>query len=129
MPATYRYDHMHLRSRDVKNTAEYYHRVFGATILESVQSDGRPRTDLDLDGLTIFIAPVPPDAAIQSAPAEPYIGLDHFGLRVENMDEAVAELKRRGARFKMEPRTIRPGVRIAFVEAPDNVRIELLERR
>ena len=128
MPVTYRYDHMHLRSRDVKKTAEYYHRVFGATILESVQSDGRPRTDLDLDGLTIFIAPVPSDAAIPSAPTDPYIGLDHFGLRVENMDEAVAELKRRGASFTMEPRTIRPGVRIAFVEAPDNVRIELLER-
>jgi hypothetical protein len=28
----------------------------------------------------------------------------------------------------MEPRTIRPGVRIAFIAAPDNVRIELLER-
>jgi len=44
------------------------------------------------------------------------------------MDEAVAELKRRGAHFALEPRTIRPGVRIAFVQAPDNVRIELLER-
>ena len=43
-------------------------------------------------------------------------------------DEAVAELKRRGADFMMEPRAIRPGVRIAFVRAPDNVRIELLER-
>jgi lactoylglutathione lyase len=128
MSTTYRYDHMHLRSRDVKKTADYYHRVFDATILESIQSDGRPRTDLDLNGLTIFIAPVSPEAAIPSAPTEPYVGLDHFGLRVENMDEAVAELKRRGARFTLEPRTIRPGVRIAFVEAPDNVRIELLER-
>jgi catechol 2,3-dioxygenase-like lactoylglutathione lyase family enzyme len=128
MAPTYRYDHMHLRSRDVQKTAQYYHQVFGAKILASIQSDGKPRTDLDLNGLTIFIAPVSPDAAIPSAPTEPYVGLDHFGLRVENMDEAVAELKRRGASFKMEPRTIRPGVRIAFVEAPDNVRIELLER-
>ena len=128
MPPTYRYDHMHLRSRDVKKTAEYYQQMFDAEIVESIQSDGRPRTDLDLNGLTIFIAPVLPDAAIPSAPTEPYVGLDHFGLRVENMDEAVAELKRRGASFKMEPRTIRPGVRIAFVAAPDNVRIELLER-
>jgi lactoylglutathione lyase len=124
----YRYDHMHLRTRDVKKTAEYYQRVFGAKILESIQSDGKPRTDLDLDGLTIFIAPVAPETAIPSAPTEPYIGLDHFGLRVDNMETAVAELKRRGATFKMEPRTIRPGVKIAFIEAPDNVRIELLER-
>jgi lactoylglutathione lyase len=129
MPPTYRYDHMHLRSRDVKTTAAYYHQMFDAEIVESVQSDGRPRTDLDLNGLTIFIAPVAPEAAVPSAPAEPYVGLDHFGLRVEDMDEAVAELKRRGASFTMEPRTIRPGVKIAFIQAPDNVRIELLERR
>jgi catechol 2,3-dioxygenase-like lactoylglutathione lyase family enzyme len=124
----YRYDHMHLRTRDVKKTAEYYQRVFGAKIVESIQSDGRPRTDLDLDGLTIFLAPVAADAAVPSAPAEPYIGLDHFGLRVDDMETAVAELRRRGATFKMEPRTIRPGVKIAFIEAPDRVRIELLER-
>ena len=129
MPPTYRYDHMHVRSRDVKKTAEYYRDIFDAEIIESIQSDGKPRTDLDLNGLTIFIAHVPPDAAVPPAPAEPYVGLDHFGLRVADMDEAVAELKRRGATFMMEPRTIRPGVRIAFVQAPDNVRIELLERR
>lgn len=103
--------------------------MFDAEIVESIQSDGKPRTDLDLNGLTIFIAHVPADAAVPPAPAQPYVGLDHFGLRVEDMDEAVAELKRRGATFTMEPRTIRPGVRIAFVQAPDNVRIELLERR
>ena len=129
MPPTYRYDHMHVRSRDVKKTAEYYRDMFDAEIVESIQSDGKPRTDLDLNGLTIFIAHVAPDAAVPPAPAQPYVGLDHFGLRVEDMDEAVAELKRRGAAFMMEPRTIRPGVRIAFVQAPDNVRIELLERR
>ena len=129
MQPTYRYDHMHLRSRDVKKTAEYYRRMFDAEIVESIQSDGKPRTDLDLNGLTIFIAAVPAAAATPPAPAEPYVGLDHFGLRVDDMDDAVAELKRRGASFTMEPRTIRPGVRIAFVQAPDNVRIELLERR
>jgi len=128
MPPVYTYDHMHLRSRDPMATAQYYHKMFDAKIIESVQSDGRPRIDLDLNGLTIFIAKVPPEVEIPSAPVEPYVGLDHFGLRVSNMDEAVAELKRRGATFAVEPRTIRPGVRIAFVQAPENVRIELLER-
>src|SRR6058998_2180221 len=41
MTPTYRYDHMHLRSRDVQKTAQYYHQVFGAKILESIQSDGK----------------------------------------------------------------------------------------
>ena len=63
--------------------------------------------------------PVPPD---------PHLGLDHFGFRVDNLDETVAELKGRGAVMAAEPRTIRPGVRVAFVRAPDDVRIELLQR-
>jgi lactoylglutathione lyase len=124
----YSYDHIHLRTRDTRATAQYYERMFGAKIIESIQSDGRPRIDLDINGLTVFLAPVPAEADIPSAPTEPYIGLDHFGLRVDNLDAAYAELTERGAVFTVPPRTIRPGVRIAFIQAPDNVRIELLER-
>ncbi len=124
----YTYDHIHLRSRDPMATAQYYHQMFDAKILESVQSDGQPRIDLDLNGLTIFIARVAADAAIPTAPSEPYLGLDHLGLRVDNLDVAAAELKRRGAHFVMEPRSIRPGVKIAFIQGPEDVRIELLER-
>ena len=50
------YDHIHLRSRDFEATAEYYARVFGAQVLRSVQSDGQSRIDLDIDGLTLFLA-------------------------------------------------------------------------
>jgi catechol 2,3-dioxygenase-like lactoylglutathione lyase family enzyme len=56
------------------------------------------------------------------------MGLDHFGLTVENIDAAVAELKAKGVPFTVEPKTIRPGVRIAFLTAPQNVSIELLQR-
>ena len=37
-------------------------------------------------------------------------------------------VKRRSAQVIVEPTTIRPGVRTAFIQGPDNVRIELLER-
>jgi|SRR5918999_1084975 catechol 2,3-dioxygenase-like lactoylglutathione lyase family enzyme len=125
---TYTYDHIHLRTRDPMGMAKYFEKMFDARIIESIQSDGQPRIDLDVNGLTIFIAPVPPDANIPPSPHDPHLGLDHFGFKVESVDEAVAELKRRGAEIAVEPRTIRPGVRIAFVRAPDDVRIELLER-
>jgi lactoylglutathione lyase len=125
---TYTYDHIHLRTRDPKGMAAYFNQMFDAKILESVQSDGVPRVDLDLGGLIIFIAPVAADADIEANPRYPHLGLDHFGLRVDSVDDTVGELKRRGAEIVDEPRTIRPGVRIAFVRAPDDVRIELLER-
>ena len=124
----YTYDHIHLRSRDPEATARYYHEMFDAEILESVQSDGAKRIDLNINGLTVFIARVSPDDDIPAAPSQPYVGLDHFGLRVDDLDEAAADLKRRGAEFVVEPYTLRPGVKIAFIRAPDDVRIELLER-
>lgn len=124
----YSYDHIHLRTRDPKGTVEYYHKMFDAKVIESVQSDGKARVDLDINGVRLFIAPVAADAEMPAAPTQPYLGMDHFGLRVDNLDAAYAELTQRGATFTVPPKTIRPGVRIAFVQAPDHVRIELLER-
>jgi lactoylglutathione lyase len=125
---TYSYDHIHLRTKDPKGMARYFEKMFDAKILESIQSDGQPRVDLDINGLMVFIAPVPADADLPASPRDPHLGLDHFGFRVDDVDEAVADLKKRGAEIAVEPRTIRPGVRIAFVRAPDDVRIELLQR-
>ena len=127
MPS-YTYDHIHLRTRDPEGTAKYYNEMFGAKIIESVQSDGSNRIDLDINGLTIFIARVAAGDDIPVPPSDPHMGLDHFGLRVGNLNEAAVDLKSKGAEFTMEPRDLRPGVRIAFVRAPDDVRIELLQR-
>ena len=125
--ATFTYDHIHLRSLDPEATAAFYEKMFGAQILRSVQA-GKPRLDLKLGNANIFIAAVAPDGKTAPPPASPYQGLDHFGLSVQGIDAAVAELKAKGCSFTMEPTTIRPGVRIAFLRGPENVSIELLER-
>ena len=124
---SYTYDHVHLRSPDPEATAQFYERMFGAEIRRSVQN-GRARVDLDLCGMTVFIAPVMPDDKTGAAPSSPYQGLDHIGLRVTGIDAAVNDLKAKGARFTMEPTTIRPGVRIAFLRGPQEVTIELVDR-
>lgn len=128
MQPVYSYDHIHLRTKDPEAVIDFYVKMFDARRVEFVQSDGRPRTDIDLNGFTIFVAEVAESARLPAAPESSYIGLDHMGLRVNDVDAAVAELKRRGASIIKEPVTIRPGVRIAFVQGPDNVRIELLQR-
>ena len=58
----------------------------------------------------------------------PYQGLDHFGLAVRDIDAVAAALKAKGAEFTMEPRTIRPGLRICFLRGPQGISIELLDR-
>jgi lactoylglutathione lyase len=126
--ATFSYDHVHLRSPNAEETARWYERMFGAEVIRSVQSDGRPRIDLNLGGVAVFIAQVPAEQTIAAPPEPPYLGLEHLGLRVRGIDAAVAELKEKGAEFTVEPKTIRPGVRIAFLRGPQNVHIELLDR-
>jgi lactoylglutathione lyase len=125
--SAFTYDHVHLRSPDPEETAHYYEKMFGAEIIRSVQSDGRERIDLNLGGLTVFIAKVDPDK-VGPPPEPPFQGLEHLGLAVHPIDEAVAELKKKGAEITREPTTIRPGVRIAFLRGPQNVHIELLDR-
>jgi catechol 2,3-dioxygenase-like lactoylglutathione lyase family enzyme len=102
--------------------------MFGAEIIKSVMSNGLPRTDMKLGGVVFFIAQVPADAELATKPEGSFVGLDHMGLRVRNIDRVCDELKAKGAEFTVEPKTIRPGVRIAFVRGPQNVLIELLDR-
>jgi lactoylglutathione lyase len=123
----YTWEHIHLRSPDPGATAEWYQDKLGAEVIRTPLPDGSTRFDLDLTGQKIFIAKADP-AATGASPQTPYMGLEHIGLTVENIDAAVAELKGKGVPFTMEPKTIRPGVRIAFLTAPQNVSIELIQR-
>jgi catechol 2,3-dioxygenase-like lactoylglutathione lyase family enzyme len=125
MAATFGFDHIHLRSPDPEATAAWFERMLGAEVIRTTQQ-GKPRIDLKLGGQDIFIAQS--DAGVADPPSSPYQGLDHFGLRVQGLDAAAAELKAKGVEFTMEPREARPGVRIAFIRGPQNISIELLER-
>ena len=51
--------------------------------------------------------------------------LDHYGIRTDDLEKAVAELKAQGVQFTMEPRALRPDVKISFLRTPDGVSIEL----
>jgi catechol 2,3-dioxygenase-like lactoylglutathione lyase family enzyme len=126
--AKFTYDHIHLRSTNPEATAAFYEKMFGAEVIRSMQQ-GKPRIDMKIGGADVFIAEVTPDAKVNPRPKTPYQGLDHFGLSVTGIDAIVAELKAKGAEFTMEPNTIRPGVRIAFLCGPEGVSIELLERK
>lgn len=125
--AKFTWEHIHLRSPDPAATAAWYEQMLGAEVIRTPQPDGSTRIDLDLSGQKVFIAKAEP-AQTGTAPQSPYMGLDHFGMTVADIDGAVADLKAKGVTFTMEPKTIRPGVRIAFLTAPQNVSIELIQR-
>ena len=124
---TFTWDHVHLRTPDAEATAQWFARVFGAEVLRSVQH-GKPRIDIKLGGGNIFLAEVKPGDAVNPAPATPYQGLDHFGLRVSDIDAVAADLKAKGVEFTQEPHIPRPGIKICFLRGPQGISIELLDR-
>ena len=124
---TYTWDHIHLRSPDPDVTAAWFERMLGAQVIRTTQQ-GQPRIDLKLGGADVFIMAVKAGDGVNPAPVTPYQGLDHFGLAVTGIDAVAAELKKKGAEFTMEPRTIRPGIRICFLRGPQGISIELLDR-
>jgi lactoylglutathione lyase len=125
--AAIRFDHVHLRTSDPEGMAQWFERVLGAEILRSVEQ-GRPRIDIALGGMKIFVAPVTAGDGVAPPPALPCRGLDHFGLFVEGLDAVAAELKQKGVVFTKEPHSPRPGIRICFIQGPESISIELLER-
>ena len=125
--ARFTFEHVHLRSPNPDATAAFYERMFGARVIRTTQ-EGKPRVDVELGGMQVFIAPVPPDGKTADPPTSPYQGLDHFGLTVSGIDAIAAELKAKGVKFTKEPTTVRPGVRICFIRAPEGVSIELIDR-
>jgi catechol 2,3-dioxygenase-like lactoylglutathione lyase family enzyme len=125
--ATFTWDHIHLRTANPEAMAQWFKDKLGAEVIRSMQ-EGKPRIDLKLGGANIFIAPVADGDGTHAAPTIPYRGLDHFGLAVTGIDAIAADLKKKGVEFTREPATVRPGVRICFIKAPEGVSIELLDR-
>ncbi len=125
----YRYDHIHLFSPDPLEAAKFYERMFNAKVVNTAKlSGGRTSVELSINGMTIIIVnpQAPPEPA--STPPGTGYGLMHFGLKTDNIEAAVADLKAKGVKFRDEIREVRPGFKICFLWAPDNVLIELLER-
>ena len=122
----YWYDHIHMVSPDPEKAARFYEKMFGAKVV-SIQpvSSGYIRAELDLNGTMLLIRNA---IAQPGSSSEPVYGLDHFGIGTDDLESAVAELKSQGVEFTREITEVRPGLKISFLSAPDNVQIELLQR-
>ena len=123
----YRFDHIHLRSPDPEAAALVWTAAFGAQVKGRLQAGPWLRIVLDLAGVTLFLEQVPPGTA--APPAPPFLGLEHIGLAVSDLDAAIADLAGKGVPLVSGPSEPRPGVRIAFFAMPDGVRVELIERK
>ncbi len=123
----YWFHHLHLMSPDPIKTAEFYEKMFGASRVSAREMEGgRHTVNLDLNGTAILIANQREGATV---PGDPQSGLEHFGLRTDDIEATVAGLRASGVEIVRDVTELGRGgnLKIAFLRGPENMLIELLE--
>jgi catechol 2,3-dioxygenase-like lactoylglutathione lyase family enzyme len=136
------FGHIHLLSANPVTTGEWYAKHFGVKARSSaairMYHDVQigPSSSFMMDNVNVIIYPM--EYAISShmpgwenrKTFEPTKGrvVDHIGISVPNLEDAIAKLKKEGVTVTDEPRAIAGGkVKFAFIEGPDKMRIEIIE--
>ncbi|CAI8046759.1 hypothetical protein GBAR_LOCUS25852 [Geodia barretti] len=122
-------NHLHFRSEDPDSAAKFYCDNFGAVIASERPLSTTKSITLEMNGQTLMTIsgraegedPVP-------GSTEPRYGLDHFGFEVDDMEGAAAQFRANGVHMICEPWTMPSGSMVAFIEAPDHVSVEIIQR-
>ena len=123
------FDHVHLVAKDPHTTARWYVDKLGGEIVRSGEVKGAPQVYVSIAGAMVIVRGERPAEAANAKPGLQW-GVDHFGLRVKgDFDGFCAELRGKGVAFSLDPVDFNPTTRIAFINAPDGVSVELLNRK
>lgn len=131
------FDHIHLISPDPETTATWYTTVLGGEITSVRELRGAPQFAIALPGITLLIRGQRPGEqpnqpqnlqSFKNFVGHNQWGTDHFGFIVQgNLDAFCEVLRKKGATFSVEPHDFLPDTRLAYLEAPDGVSIELVQ--
>lgn len=121
------YHHVHLVTDDPRAIADWYVRNLDGRISQEVNVRGSMMVRLQLgEALLNIRAPRPGETII--APQEgSLIGIDHFALSVDEIEQMAAKFEKNGVKIVEPIFTTPDGGRALFIEGPDKVLIEILE--
>ena len=118
--------HTRMRVSDMDRTIDFYTDVLGLEVLERKTS---PR------GSHLAFLRVPNSEELielcsfpASGPVHVQEDLVHLAFQVENLDDTIASLHKKGIRVTDGPTTTSSGSRFIFIDAPDGYEVELIER-
>ena len=153
---SYLINHIHIRSEDPHASAEWYKAHFGATIISEKTvipgtvtismdtggpvklnisshirgaSDQIQEAELNRLGLEHYKMAHHTRGASDQAPEAELnrVGLEHFGFATSDISSDITKFETGGVRIVLPVTEIPGGVKIAYIEGPDKVLIELVE--
>ncbi len=111
--------HVHLKTKDVQKTVQYYMDNYGAT--KKAEMPGRG-WQLDLLGLQLNITGI-----IAEQNHEQHYGIEHMAVVTDDYPATLAKLRGNGVEV-LEELKGGSGNRVAFVAAPDGAQMEIIEK-
>ena len=115
---TFGINHVHLKTRDPKQTMQFYVDNLGATLTAEVGLGYR----VNLHGLQLNITPL-----IDTQSREQHYGMEHIAVDTDDYPGTLARFRANGVRV-LEELTSTNGRRVGFLEAPDGAQIEVIEK-
>lgn len=108
---------------DIGRSVDFYTTHLGALPLEV----GPDSAELDVVTARIRLERLDTGTETTWIPDDLQLGFRHIGFKTADLDNRVAELRRAGTRFHLDPLMAEGGVRIAFFYDPDGTLVELVE--
>lgn len=118
----FRLHHIHHEAADVDAATRFYVENFAGVVTERTEKQGYQSARVQVAGTTINVT----DRARADVALDRYKGLDHIGIHTNDFDATIAALRANGVNFFIEPMSPAPGVDVAFVSGPDNIKVEVV---
>ena len=123
------YHHAHLVSRDPEATANWYVKALGAEIKGRAEGKRSLNITLTAGEVNLSVRGLRPNETASENETLTSLGLHHFGLLVDDIEEAIQQWVEAGGELLQSSHVGSSGNLVAFVKGPENVMIELLQPR
>ena len=121
----YGIEHIHIIAEDPRRSARWWAETFGAEILPERKDGSMLFAPVLLGGVKINISTPRPDGDAGPPAPLPHYGLEHLGIRVDDIRRTLRVFEEQGLEIYERKRT--PIYEIAFVAGPDGVCLELMQ--
>jgi catechol 2,3-dioxygenase-like lactoylglutathione lyase family enzyme len=125
---SWQYDHVHFKCSDPEKTVAFFTENFGAREVKRSEVRGMSIVTLDIGGLWYNFSPKRSGENVEARTEPLRYGVNHIALKTRDLAAEAAKLKARGVRFTLEVTQSNPTTKYAFIEGPDGISIEILQR-
>jgi catechol 2,3-dioxygenase-like lactoylglutathione lyase family enzyme len=125
----FRINHIHIKAPDPRKAAEWWVSAFRFKILSD---QTRPFGDRFIrceaeGGTLVTFSDARTGETLAPGHSSARFGLEHFAIEVDDIEAEIARLEKLGAKFQEGPLLAPNGVLFAFLGAPEDVRVELVQ--